>query len=146
MQSTITHAIKGIVKLRTQAGGCSRALRINDDILLSDWQGLIQPRAGCVQRQGVESRCDRSACDNQHTSTEIHSNKKDERVPYSHKEQSSRPAPLSTWSAMRSARLPCLSLLTPMMRPGILRARSTRHDIKPAWGPPKPRGMPKRYT
>ena len=38
--------------------------------------------------------------------------------------------------AMRSARLPCASIETPMMRPGMMRLTSSWQARKAAWGPP----------
>ncbi len=49
------------------------------------------------------------------------------------------------WSAIRSAVSPWRSWLTPMMRPGILRANASAVAKKAACGPPKPIGTPKRW-
>ena len=47
-------------------------------------------------------------------------------------------------SAMRNAGLPAASRDTPMMRPGMVRSRSSRAAMNAACGPPKPSGTPKR--
>ena len=43
------------------------------------------------------------------------------------------------------AGLPWASTLTPTRRPGSERLSSSRQAMKAAWGPPLPRGMPKRW-
>ena len=50
------------------------------------------------------------------------------------------------WIAMRSARLPCESRDTPMMRPGSLRTYASLVAMNAACGPPKPIGTPKRWA
>ena len=47
-------------------------------------------------------------------------------------------------SAIRSARLPCASMLTPIKRPGIPLLKSSLVAKKAACGPPNPMGTPKR--
>ncbi|CFW44635.1 Uncharacterised protein [Bordetella pertussis] len=46
--------------------------------------------------------------------------------------------------ARRSAGLPWASFETPTRRPGMLRLYASRQAMKPACGPPKPNGTPKR--
>ncbi len=48
-------------------------------------------------------------------------------------------------SAIRSAVSPCRSWLTPMIRPGILRANWSVVAKNAACGPPKPIGTPNRW-
>ena len=47
-------------------------------------------------------------------------------------------------SAKRKAVLPCASTDTPTKRPGMVRLSASLVAIKPACGPPKPNGTPKR--
>ena len=44
--------------------------------------------------------------------------------------------------AIRKQRLPCASILTPMIRPGIFLLKSSLVAKKAACGPPKPKGTP----
>ncbi|MNX97799.1 hypothetical protein D3C86_1301790 [compost metagenome] len=46
--------------------------------------------------------------------------------------------------AIRKARPPCASILTPMIRPGMLRLNSSLQVKNAACGPPNPSGTPKR--
>ena len=48
--------------------------------------------------------------------------------------------------AIRRAGLPRLSMVTPIMRPGMRRAYLSEVAMNAAWGPPKPMGTPNRWA